>query len=339
MNNTADGAVDTAEAPVVNVEELDSLGRAVVADMRAIREQLAARNTALEECYTSLLEFHGELVGQHETLEQREKELCAHYEQRQADIAAREQRCTQQEEHLRAESARVVCAQGELERLRAELAPRCQAAEALEAKLKSHSATLSAREQELAASAREIDARSRATEEGLARVQAAEAELNARSAQLAARSQELDAQRSALTAKEDELRKESEGTVRREAAVQAQQAELERMMAEAERQRAVFDEEEAALHHAQAEAAAMISEVETARGNLAKLQKQLQEELNALAEQKGELLMRYGLAQGGDGTPQSAGPLPKLPDGKNRASADRFQKLCRDAKRKAIGAQ
>ena len=81
-----------------------------------------------------------------------------------------------------------------------------------------------------------------------------------------------------------------------------------------------------------------MQEVTAARDSLGALQKQLEDELDKVAEQKGELLPQYGLeeAEATTGRPADKG-VPNVADRAARESLERFQKLCRDAKRRAIG--
>ena len=80
-------------------------------------------------------------------------------------------------------------------------------------------------------------------------------------------------------------------------------------------------------------------EVEGASKQVAELQAQLEAELGRLAEQEDDLLPRYGLtreavAAGAKPTADVAGAAAP----QARESLERFRKLCRDAKRRAIGA-
>jgi hypothetical protein len=62
------------------------------------------------------------------------------------------------------------------------------------------------------------------------------------------------------------------------------------------------------------------------------------EVLDKLTEQHDDLLPRFGATEGSDGKKQAKGGLPAAADSKARESLKRFQKLCRDAKRRAVGA-
>ncbi len=79
-------------------------------------------------------------------------------------------------------------------------------------------------------------------------------------------------------------------------------------------------------------------EISAARDSLAELRRQLEQELARATEQKQGVLDATGLTQE-PGKPGSSS-VPALPtevENTLRKSAERFQKLCRDAKRKLLG--
>ena len=77
---------------------------------------------------------------------------------------------------------------------------------------------------------------------------------------------------------------------------------------------------------------AKVAELHSARNKLESLQQQVGEELNMLSEQQDDLFLNYGSSQEGVADKN----LSKL-DSSARKSMKRFQKLCRDAKRRVIG--
>jgi chromosome segregation ATPase len=338
MTSTPGDTLDTREVPELKVAQLEALGRAVITDMRAMRELLSARTTALEDCRTALLEFESQLLQRHADVERREHELCDCYEQREAELTAREEQCTQTEARLAAEAEHLAAAQAELQQQQGAIEPRLAAAAAAEADAQERLATVTEREQRVAAEATALAVKIKAVEEDLSRTRIVETDLAQRSAEVTAAQAELERLRGDLTAREQDLSGKTKELLRRGTELDAQQAALQGASAELEQDRAKLAEEEAVLRRAQAEAAASLTEIQAVRRNLASLQKQLQEELDALAEQKGDLLLRYGLPEGGGNGQKGNGVLPKLPDQKASESLERFQKLCRDAKRKAIGA-
>jgi sigma54-dependent transcription regulator len=76
-----------------------------------------------------------------------------------------------------------------------------------------------------------------------------------------------------------------------------------------------------------------VAELQSARTKLESLQQHVGEELNLLSEQQGDLRQNYGSSH--DGVADKG--LSKL-DSAERKSMKRFQKLCRDAKRRVVGA-
>ncbi len=75
-------------------------------------------------------------------------------------------------------------------------------------------------------------------------------------------------------------------------------------------------------------------EVSAARESLAELRQQLEQELARATEQKQDVFETVGAAQAGTAAET---PLASEVDQNLRKSAERFQKLCRDAKRKLMG--
>ncbi len=71
--------------------------------------------------------------------------------------------------------------------------------------------------------------------------------------------------------------------------------------------------------------------------NLA-LQQEMEAELRRISESKNELLPSYGVTEEKlhPGQPADAG-VPQVVDEEARESIQRFQKLCRDAKRRVVG--
>ena len=123
------------------------------------------------------------------------------------------------------------------------------------------------------------------------------------------------------------------------AKIDSREAELRELAASLGERDAESERKHASLVVAQQECELKMRELDTAKEQLASLRQQLEAELSQLADQNSDLLPRYGLtAEDGASGQKADGQLPKPADAKARASLERFQKLCRDAKRKAIGA-
>ena len=86
MNQDVTTPVAENEHSSINPAELESLGQEVIAAMRAMRELLAARATALDECHNALGEFHQHLQHEKVQLSERESELCDQFEKRRAEV-------------------------------------------------------------------------------------------------------------------------------------------------------------------------------------------------------------------------------------------------------------
>ena len=80
---------------------------------------------------------------------------------------------------------------------------------------------------------------------------------------------------------------------------------------------------------------AKMEELERSRKSLADLQREVEGEVRKVQSGTSELMPQYGITERGAAP---TGGLPKLGNAKPRGSVERFQKLRRDAKRKAIGA-
>jgi hypothetical protein len=79
-----------------------------------------------------------------------------------------------------------------------------------------------------------------------------------------------------------------------------------------------------------------MNELSGVRSSLNDLQNELTLELGNMTEQKETLLPKYGASKGGEGKAVADGGLPQVSE-QQREAVERFQKLCRDAKRRAIG--
>jgi chromosome segregation ATPase len=323
-------------APPVDVAALEALGHDVIASMQTMRELLAARTAALEECRTALLSFHGELMKEYEDFTHREQELCEQYQQRDAALRVREEGCAAREQELDASTVQLKAEQAEFVRKRDELEPRLKAAAAQETTLAKRATALAAQQQETDAATAALERRAQELAANLARTQAAEAQCAERAAELEARRSELDAQHAELEHRETEAAQRAAEATRRAAELQVRETEVTAQTSELRQRRATLDAEQATVRQAQAEATALLRELETAREHLAGLRQQVQDELAALGAQQSDLLAQHGTS--GRGPAQPGAGLPKLPDPKARESLERFQKLCRDAKRKALGA-
>jgi hypothetical protein len=192
MLSTPDQTIETGDAPELKLAQIETLGRTVIGDMRAMRELLDARTTALEDCREALLAFEKDLLERHADVERREHELCDCYEQREAKLTAREEQCTQTEARLSAEAEQLAAAQAELQQQRSEIDPRLAAVAATEAEIEQRSAALAQREQELATAASALEARTQALEENLSRTRIVEADLVQRSTEVTAAQAELE---------------------------------------------------------------------------------------------------------------------------------------------------
>ena len=113
-------------------------------------------------------------------------------------------------------------------------------------------------------------------------------------------------------------------TPEQRAAYDAQMAQVAQAQAELENRRRELEEHDAAMAGVRGEWDQRMQELSAARESLAALQKQLESELQKVVTQKTELLPNV-----------SAGTAA---ESAAKQSLEKFQKMCRDAKRRAIGA-
>ena len=121
-------------------------------------------------------------------------------------------------------------------------------------------------------------------------------------------------------------------------AISTRESELSDLAASLEQKQRELDQQQAGIATDRQEWDARLRELNVARDSLGALQSQLEQELSRAADQKSELLSKYGAGtEAGDGTSVD-GDLPSPAELNARESIERFHKLCRDAKRRAIGA-
>jgi len=143
---------------------------------------------------------------------------------------------------------------------------------------------------------------------------------------------QLADQRAQLAARETQVTDEFESFEKLE-------SELTERATLLEQQGEELEQERAQISSAQEEWHTKLDELNRARDSLSALQRELENELAKVAEQEGELLPRYGVPPG-EPTASTAADVdvPSTTEQEARESMERFQKLCRDAKRRAIGA-
>ncbi|MCZ6683027.1 MAG: hypothetical protein O7B26_07575, partial [Planctomycetota bacterium] len=149
--------------------------------------------------------------------------------------------------------------------------------------------------------------------------------------ELSRRQEQLAEDQAALAAEREAVSRERTERGQRE-------TEMSQLCASLERKQGELDRREKEVSAMRKEWDQKMQGLESAQASLAELQRQLKQELNKTVDTKNELLPVFGLngESDQDGKPNN-GEIPKPLQKQARESVKRFQKLCRDARRRAIG--
>lgn len=321
----------TATEPTVDLKRIAAMGKEIINALQSLRELLGARATALEHCGAALEEHHTQLLEKAKSSERQEAEVCRQLEQREVELGKREDRCAQLEQD-----------RNELEKARdhqsAELLKRKQEMDAQASEIESRrhavaevAASLANKEQRLADGQKAVDEKSSELEAERLRIEGSSREFREKAAGFQERASDLDAQHATLDEAQAELHQQSEQLEKRS-------DEIEGMSNNLGQREDELGQRETDLAAQEDVVSRKVADLQCAQTNLAELQKQLNDELTRLADSKNDLLPVYGLTDQGLQTGEPAtGGVPEMAGIKARASVERFQKLCRDAKRRAVG--
>lgn len=335
--------------PLTDVSDLEALGNDVIEAMQATRELLDARAQALEHCRLALVEHHDKLANDRGEVEQREGDLRASIDGREHEIAAREEACDE---------------------LKRRLDERLGAAETAEAELNGRKSELDAVRAKAASREEELARQQESLEVLESRIARQRAETDAGAQQFAAKEAELDAARQSLAERTDELDARQRDELSRSTTLSETEADLNTKLEKLEKQRSEFEsarrqgaaaleqreaklaEMESSIAQRQSEAAARqdrldalqrecdrkMAEVESARGRLADLRTQIRSELEkaVTAGTDAQPLLAGAAVQTDSAAAGNAGDLASVADVQARESVERFQKLCRDARRRVV---
>lgn len=335
---------DQAVRKTFDVERIESMGLEIVQTMRDLRNLLDARATALEKCRLALADHCTRFDTERDTFATESAALCADVERREAELTAR----SEEYSHLKEEAEKLSAAHQqrveELKRVSAESERRFNEAQTKEAEL-------AQREQTLAKLTREVEAQKTALtqdqtalatlrgeiQEAATQLDKERADFEARFAAAADTEADLEKHRVELLRQQETLSAQLTNVTSEREALQSREVELEQLGLTLADRDHELDQQQRQVSALQAEWKLKLEELNAASSALSTLQKQIGGELDSLTEQVEELTPQYGVDRDAPaGAPADAGmPAPARQEADD--SIERFQKLCRDAKRRAIG--
>jgi chromosome segregation ATPase len=194
----------------------------------------------------------------------------------------------------------------------------------LEAHLKETEADISAKAAAIDEDRRNFEATNQKMIEQSAKYQEEIAELDRRKSELAQAEENINHERSQVETAQESLSIQQNEVLQKQEEMKKREAEISNLTQMLEQKGQEIEAREAALAATQQEWNERLKEFATTRNSLASLQQELAKELTQVSsQQKDELLPTLNAPGASD---------------EAKASMERFQKLCRDARRKAIGA-
>ncbi len=331
--------------PIVRPEQVAELGRELIAEMQSVRELLDARAEALRDCRAVLDERQQKILKESQTIESGRNELSEEQRKFVADLEAREGRCKEWEVKLHETADGLEERLKELMTRRTELTAQSKKFEEERQAATEQAQKHAERELQLVAAMEEAEKRSTALAEERHQIEEASQELKRRLSQLESemktkRSSEIDNAKlkAELMSQQEQLRKDRETFARQIEVFKQREAEVNARFS-------TVDQHERELERKQWEVAAVrkewdrkMADITRAQNSLAELQDQLRAELRKIGDPRDDLIPGYVLTS--DGLSKDR-PLVEGPQGEAerqaRLSVERFQQLCGDAKRRAIG--
>lgn len=354
MNTTVNNASSTASAAFsktrplaaptaadpVDLGAIQALGRDLVSSMQSVRELLEARADALDKCRAALEEHHQKMVADGKALGELESQTCGEIETRLADVNKREAACIKREKELAAavksadeSTQRIYQDKSKLDDQEKDLVERELALQALAEELKADRQKFGEDRDRNEESARKLKA-------DLMKFQQDRAHWESRHAEVSALEMKLTQLRKTLDDDMQKFQSDRENVARDKKAQAAREQELSSLSSALEKRRQDIERRESSAAEYERQWDEKLKELNTARDSLASLQRHLETELTRVTGQREDLLPKYGVSETDvkNGAPADK-DVPSSPaDAEARASLERFQKLCRDAKRRAIGA-
>jgi len=329
----------TAPATSLDLGEIQSMGRDLVASMQTVRELLDARASALDACRAALEEHHEKMVADGKALGELESQTCGEIETRLAEVIKREAACAKKEQELAGavksadeSTQRIYQEKSKLDDHEKELVEREKAVQALAEELKAERQKFGEDRDRNEESARKLKA-------DLAKFQSDRVHWETRHTEVSALEMKLTQLRKTLDDDMQKFQSDRENLAHDKKALASREQELSSLSTALEKRRLDIERRESSAAEYERQWDEKLKELNTARDSLASLQRHLETELTRVTGQRDELLPKYGVSETDvkNGAP-AAKDVPSPADAEARASLERFQKLCRDAKRRAIGA-
>ncbi len=331
-----------------DVENAEAMGQDVLATVHTLREMVAARAQALEGFRAALVEQHARLEEEREAFAQQQNELCDHYETRETELGERETRClTHEKEAVQSREAQ----EGEVEQLRADLEARLDALTTRQSDIDEREQKVEERGSEQAAERQAIDAQLKELEGDRAKLEPLKTELAEAEAAAARDRGELEemqarhlsereafeSERERIIQERSELQARHDDLLARAEEIEAREQDLEKEAEVVKQSVQHADQQRSELTLLQQQWKSKVDDFGTASSSLSALKQQLESEIGMIAGGKDDVLADYasGDADFFAGLPTGDTPTPAQQAA--NGAVDRFQKLCRDARRRAIG--
>jgi chromosome segregation ATPase len=343
MSRDKSDQVSQATAAAIDINRIEALGSEVMSAVKTLRELLDARASALEACRSALEEHYTKLSEDRSEFDKQQNELCDELEVREREVVDREARCRELQETLdemtQGHEADVAAFREQEEQLTARL----QDVQVREEGLAGRESDITRQEEQFAEKQQQIKQQLSSLEAGRqklteasARFEEERAEWEASHAEIAKSQETLNREQAQLEKTRSDVMAQRDELVLERQAIETRESELSKLAKSLDQQRLEIEEQQKQVTLFEQEWRARMNELSGVRSSLNDLQNELTLELGNMTEQKETLLPKYGASKGGEGNAAADGGLPQVSE-QQREAVERFQKLCRDAKRRAIG--
>ena len=327
---------EAGETPQIAPEAVNAKGQDVLGAVQSLHEVLKARAEALEAFRDVLNEQKAEIEVQRAELTDQQNTFCDDFEKRDAELIEREKACGDIDYAAKTAKAKH---EGELKKAEGVRAELGQAQDALSAR--DHA--LDERERALDDVQLEVGNERDALEQQVAKLTDERKSWESDKSNGAAALRELEAERTKLEADREKLRtafnqlnEKTTSIEARESDIAAQASALEAQVAALQTEAQALASDRGALENQRTEWQSQVDQVSVVGQNLADLQEDLDRAVGTIAEEQTELLKRF---QGNFADTPAAENGASESEKKARAAVSRFEKLCRDAKRRPANLQ